>query len=89
INDEGEGFTLLTDAPDLVDVRKAIQAAGLDYESADVVFWPSFDQGVDDVEQALKIERVVDALDDLDDVQNVYTNAKYSDEVEAKLAEED
>jgi len=89
INDEGEGFTLLTDAPDLVDVRKAIQAAGLDYESADVVFWPSFDQAVDDVDQALKIERVVDALDDLDDVQNVYTNAKYSDAVEAKLNEED
>ena len=88
ITDEGEGFTLLTDASDLVEVRKAIQAAGLDYESADVVMWPSFDQAVDDVEQALKIERVVDALDDLDDVQNVYTNAKYSDDVEAKLEEE-
>jgi len=88
ILDEGEGFTLLTDAPDLVSVRKAIQAAGLDYESAEVAFVAGFDQMIDDVEQALKIERVVDALDDLDDVQNVYTNARYSEAVEAKLAED-
>ena len=89
IIDEGEGFTVLTDAPDLVDVRKAIQASGLDYESADVVFWPSFEQVVDDVDQATKIERVVEALEDLDDVQNVYTNAKYSDAVERALNEGD
>jgi len=89
INDAGEGFTLITDASDLVDVRKAIQAAGYDYESADVAFVSSFDQPITEVDQALKLERIIDALEDLDDVQNVYTNAQYSDEVEAALAEED
>jgi len=89
IFDEGEGFTLLTDASDMVEVRKAIQAGGLDYESADVAFVASFDQAVDDVEQATKIERIIEALEDLDDVQNVYTNAKYSDAVEAALSEQD
>jgi len=89
IIDQGEGFTLLTDATDLVDVRKAIQAGGLDYESADVVFWPSFEQVVDDVDHATKVERVVEALEDLDDVQNVYTNAKYSEAVEKALNEDD
>ena len=89
INDAGEGFTLLTDASDLVEVRKAIQAAGYDYESADVAFVASFDQAIDTVEAAQKLERIVDALEDLDDVQNVYTNAQYSPEVEAALADED
>ena len=89
ILDEGEGFTLLTDASDMVEVRKAIQAGGIDYDSADVAFVASFDQVIDDVEQATKIERVIDALEDLDDVQNVYTNAKYSDAVEEALSEED
>jgi len=89
ILDEGEGFTLLTDAPDVVSVRQAIQAAGLDYESAEVSFVASFDQVIDDVEQAAKIERVIEALEDLDDVQNVYSNAKYSEAVESALAEDD
>jgi len=89
IFDEGEGFTLITDASDLVEVRKAIQHAGLDYESADVAFVASFDQEVDDIDQALKVERVIEALEDLDDVQNVYSNAKYSEAVEAALNEED
>jgi YebC/PmpR family DNA-binding regulatory protein len=89
INDAGEGFTLITDAPDLVDVRKAIQAAGYDYESADVEFVASFDQEIDNLDQALKLERIIDALDDLDDVQNVYTNVRYSEAVEAALNEED
>jgi len=89
ITDAGEGFTLITDATDLVSVRKAIQAAGIDYESADVAFVPTFEQAVDDVDQALKLERIVDALDDLDDVQTVYTNAQYSAAVEAALAEDD
>ncbi|MDR0436401.1 MAG: YebC/PmpR family DNA-binding transcriptional regulator [Propionibacteriaceae bacterium] len=89
ISDEGEGFTLTTDASEMVEVRKAIQAAGIDYESADVAFVASFDQEVTEVEQAQKLERIIDALDDLDDVQNVYTNVKYSEAVEAALEDED
>jgi YebC/PmpR family DNA-binding regulatory protein len=89
IEDGGEGFTLLTDPTDVVEVRKAIQAAGLDYESAEVNFVASFDQPVSDVETAQKLERILDALEDLDDVQNVYNNAQYTPEVEEALNEED
>jgi YebC/PmpR family DNA-binding regulatory protein len=89
IDDEGEGFSIITEASDLVEVRKAIQAAGVDYESADVAFVASFDQSIESVEQALKLEKIIDALEDSDDVQNVYTNAKYSEEVQAALEEED
>lgn len=89
ISDEGQGFTIVCDPSDLVAVRKAIQDAGFDYESADVAFVADFNQSVDSVEQAEKLERIVDALEDSDDVQNVFTNAEYSAEVEAALSEED
>ncbi|MFZ2625321.1 MAG: YebC/PmpR family DNA-binding transcriptional regulator [Propionibacterium sp.] len=90
IVDQGEVFELVSDPKDLVEVRKAVQAAGIDYDSAEVSFVPSFNQQVDDVEAAEKIERIVEILDDLDDVQNVFTNAEYSDSVEQALeAQED
>mgnify|MGYP005811897009 FL=1 len=89
IVDQGDEFELISDPNDLVGVRKAIQAAGIDYESADVSFVPTFNQQLDTVEAAEKLDRIVDALDDLDDVQNVYTNADYSDEVQAALGTED
>lgn len=88
IIDEGIGFTIISDPNDLVSVRKAVQAAGYDYESAEVAFVASFDQDVDTVEAAEKLEKIIDALEDSDDVQNVYHNASYSDEVEAALNEE-
>ena len=88
IIDEGIGFTIVSDPNDLVPVRKAIQAAGYDYESAEVAFVASFDQDVDTVEAAEKLEKIIEALEDSDDVQNVFHNANYSDEVEAALNEE-
>ncbi len=57
----------------MVRVRSAVQAAGLDYESADVSFVPEFTQPVD-ADVADKVFRLIDALEDSDDVQNVYAN---------------
>ncbi|MDO5682192.1 MAG: YebC/PmpR family DNA-binding transcriptional regulator [Propionibacteriaceae bacterium] len=79
VNDEGEGFTILCDPNDVVEVRKAVQAAGLDYESAEVHMVPDYDSPVDS-ETAEKLERIIDALEDLDDVQNVYDNAQPPEE---------
>ena len=73
VTDEGPGFTLTSEPNDVVEVRKAVQAAGLDYESAEVQMVPDYDNPVD-AETAEKIERIIDALDDSDDVQNVYAN---------------
>ena len=70
-------------------LRKAVQAAGIDYDSAEVQFVASFDQEVDSVEDAQKLFRIVDALEDLDDVQTVFTNADLTPEVEAALDSED
>ncbi len=89
ISDEGDAFELISDPNDLVAVRKAVQAAGIDYDSAEVQFVASFDQVVDSVDEARKLFRIVDALEDLDDVQTVFTNADLTDEVEAALDSED
>jgi len=80
VNDDGETFEVVTEATDLVSVRSAVQAAGLDYESADSSFLPSVTVSLDE-EGARKIFRLIEALEDSDDVQNVYANYDVSDEV--------
>lgn len=73
----------------MVEVRKAVQAAGIDYNSADVAFVPTFGQVVSEREVVEKIEKLVDALEESDDVQNVYTNVELSPELQAEMDAED
>ncbi|HEU4490089.1 MAG TPA: YebC/PmpR family DNA-binding transcriptional regulator [Jiangellales bacterium] len=80
VDDLGESFEVVSEASDLVQVRRAVQAAGLDYESAESSFVPSVSVPLDE-EGARKIFRLVEALEDSDDVQNVYANYDVSDEV--------
>jgi YebC/PmpR family DNA-binding regulatory protein len=84
VNDLGEAFEVMTEATDLVTVRKALQAADLDYESADTEFVASVEVPLE-ADGAARIMRLVDALEDSDDVQNVYTNADIPAEVLAEL----
>ena len=88
VTDNGDSFEVLTEATDLVPVRKALQEAGIEYDSADVVFYPATQIEVD-VDGARKILRLIDALEDSDDVQNVFTNFDASDEVMAELEDEE
>jgi len=87
VNDLGESFEVIAEPTDLVAVRTALQDAGIDYESAEAGFQPSVSVPVD-VEGARKVFKLVDALEDSDDVQNVYTNVDLSDEVLAALDDE-
>ncbi|WP_265521316.1 YebC/PmpR family DNA-binding transcriptional regulator [Oerskovia flava] len=87
VTDLGESFEVLSEATDLVPVRTALQDAGIDYDSADVVFHPSMQIEVD-VEGVRKIMRLIDALEDSDDVQNVYANFDAPDDVMAQLDED-
>ena len=80
VNDLGEAFEVVSEAGDLVAVRTALQAAGIDYDSADPTFLPSVTVELEE-EGARKVFRLIDALDDLDDVQNVYANYDVSDDV--------
>ncbi|MGZ4522783.1 MAG: YebC/PmpR family DNA-binding transcriptional regulator [Mycobacteriaceae bacterium] len=88
VNDHGESFEVVSEPTDLVAVRTALQETGIDYDSAEVSFQASVSVPVD-AEGARKIFRLVDALEDSDDVQNVYSNVELSDEVMAELSEED
>ena len=80
VEDLGEVFEVRCEASDLIAVRSAIQQAGLDYESADSSWVPSVTVPLDE-EGARRIFRLVEALEDSDDVQNVYANYDVSDEV--------
>ncbi|WP_019853633.1 YebC/PmpR family DNA-binding transcriptional regulator [Actinopolyspora mortivallis] len=80
IEDLGEQYEVLCDPGDLVPVRKALQAAGFEYDSAEPSFLPSVNVPLDS-EGARKVFKLIDALEDCDDVQNVYSNFDVSDEV--------
>lgn len=80
----GDQFVVTTDPSVMVDVRVALQAAGIDYESADVEFVSSMPIQVD-ADTARTVIKLIEALEDSDDVQNVYSNFDMSAEVMAEL----
>ena len=84
VNEMGESFEIVSEASDLVAVRTALQGAGIDYESADPSFLPSLSVPLD-AETATKVFNLIDAIEELDDVQNVYGNFDVSDEVMASI----
>ena len=83
-NDLGEAFEVVSEPTDLIPVRKALQAAGIDYESAESSFMPSMTVPLDE-DGARRIFKLIDALEDSDDVQNVYGNFDVTDEILEKL----
>jgi YebC/PmpR family DNA-binding regulatory protein len=80
VNEQDEAFEVVCDAPDTHAVRTACVEAGLTVESAEVIWVPSMTNQLED-DVARKVLKLVDALEDLDDVQNVYANFDVSDEV--------
>ncbi len=88
VADLGESFEVITEATDLVAVRTALQAADVDYDSADASFVPSMQIALDQ-DGAAKVLRLVDALEDLDDVQNIFANFDIPDEILEALTEEE
>ncbi len=84
VNDDGS-IDVLTVWEELVNVKEAMIAAGLEPENAEVTMQAStsVELGAEDAE---KVMRLVDMLEDLDDVQKVYSNAEFSDEAMEKLA---
>jgi YebC/PmpR family DNA-binding regulatory protein len=84
VNDLGETFEIISEPQDMIPVRKALQDAGIDYESADAAFLPSTEVDLDE-DQARKVFKLIDALEDSDDVQDVYANYNVADEIMEKL----
>ena len=86
--DRGGGFEVITEPSDLVTARSAVQAAGIDYDSAEAEFVPNVKIEAD-VVTAKRVLALVEALEDSDDVQNVFTNLDLSADVVAALEESD
>ena len=84
VNDLGDSFEVVSEATDMVAVRTALQDAGIDYDSADLTFLPSVSVPLD-ADGARKVFKLIDALEDSDEVQNVYANFDVSDEVMAEV----
>ena len=84
VNDLGESFEVISEPNDVVQVRTALQNAKIDYDSAETSFVPSVSVELD-AEAAKKIFNLIEALEDLDDVQTVWANFDVSDEVMAQV----
>lgn len=82
-----EVFELRTEASDMVAVRSALQESSIDYDSADAEFVANVLVPVD-LDTAKKVLSMIDNLEDLDDVQEIYTNMEIPTDVQAKLDEE-
>ncbi len=84
INDLGDSFEVVSEPGDLVPVRTALQEAGIEYDSAESSLVPTMTVPVDE-DAARKVFKLIDALEDCDDVQNIYANFDVSDEILAAI----
>jgi YebC/PmpR family DNA-binding regulatory protein len=84
INDLGDSFEVVSEPNDLVAVRTALQDAGIEYDSAESSLVPTMTVPIDE-EAARKVFKLIDVLEDCDDVQNIYANFDVSDEVMAAI----
>jgi YebC/PmpR family DNA-binding regulatory protein len=81
MTDEGDVWQITTEATDLPDVRQALDDAGVAVDSSEVTMLPQNTIPITEPDKAKAILRIIDALEDLDDVQNVYANFDMSTEV--------
>ncbi len=84
----GEIFVVTSGPSEVVAVRTALQEAGIEYDSAEVEFVASTEVELD-ADGARKVFRLIDSLEESDDVQNVFTNMTLSPEVQAELESDD
>ena len=84
VNDNGDTWEVVCEASDVVAVRTALQDAGVDYDSAEASWVPSMQVPLD-ADGARRMIRVIEALEDSDDVQDVFANGDIPDEVLAEL----
>ena len=87
VKDSGDNWEIHSEPSDLQAIRDALKEAGIEYESDEAEFVPSMQVDLD-VDGAKKFMKLVDALEDLDDVQNVYSNEDVPDAISEQLAED-
>lgn len=87
VNDEGDTYEVVCESGDLINVRQALIDASIEYNSAEVGFVPSTKVELDET-GVRKVLTMIEALDDSDDVQNIYTNFTADDSVMAQFESE-
>ncbi|MGE3173251.1 MAG: YebC/PmpR family DNA-binding transcriptional regulator [Planctomycetota bacterium] len=83
---EGAVSTIYCALADFTAVKQALEEAGVPLRGAEPAHVPTQRAGVSDLAVARRVVRLLDALDDHDDVQNVYSNEDFTDEVAQQLA---
>jgi len=86
VRDEDEEFEVITSIDAFMEIKEALEKECFVAEEADIVYLPENTVEINDVELASRIIKLIDMLEDHDDVQNVYTNMSLSDEVVEKLS---
>ncbi len=74
LSDTGEYWHVTTPPNDLAGVRKALEEAGIAVESSDLTLTPTTAVPIEEEGEARRVLRLIDLLEDHDDVQNVYAN---------------
>lgn len=86
LNDEDELFEVITTPDSFMEIKESLENEGLKLEMADIVMLPENTVAVNDENMAARILKLIDALEDHDDVQNVYSNMSIEDEIIERLA---
>ncbi|HEX9969841.1 MAG TPA: YebC/PmpR family DNA-binding transcriptional regulator, partial [Acidimicrobiales bacterium] len=81
LQDQGDTWQLTSAPQDLPGLREALEAAGIAFDSADVTMLPTTTVPLDTEADARKVLKLIDALEDHDDVQNVYANFDIPDAI--------
>ncbi|MBQ8570030.1 MAG: YebC/PmpR family DNA-binding transcriptional regulator [Kiritimatiellae bacterium] len=84
---DDDGYEVLTSPSAYQDVASAIEAAGIATVSSEVVYLPMVTKEVTELQKVKQLLKFIDALEDNDDVQNVYHDADISDELMAQAEE--
>jgi YebC/PmpR family DNA-binding regulatory protein len=81
LSDEGDFWQVTTPPSDLAVVRKALEEAGIPVDSFDLTMTPSTIVPIEDEGEARRVLRLIDVLEEHDDVQNVYANFDIPDRI--------
>lgn len=89
IENDGESLLVITEWESFGQVKDALNTAGLVSDNAEVTMSPTTSADIDNIDDAQKIMKMIDMLEDADDVQEVYSNVNFSAAVMAQLSEQE
>ena len=85
MRDEDDVFEVITTPDSFMDIKEAMEAANYKIGEADVVLLPENTVEINELDTAVKVIKLIELLEDHDDVQNVYANMDIPDEIMEKL----